>query len=131
MVRFALSDPRDQSAAVWIVTFLLLSYTTLTTLVRGFVKFKMMGLDDGAAGVAQLIVFGHVISVVYALLHGFAKASPQTGDDVVELEYVKVSDTWKVPSALATNTDKIRHCKQASYYTSSHWQQPKSLLFCF
>jgi len=131
MVRFALSDSRDQSAAVWIVTFLLLSYTTLTTLVRGFVKFKMMGLDDGAAGVAQLIAFSHVTSVVYALLHGFAKALPQSGNDVIELEYGEVSDTWEVSSALATNADKTRHYKQASYYTSSHWQQPRSLSFCF
>lgn len=39
MARFAVSILRDQSAAVWIITFLLLSYTTLTFLVRGYVKF--------------------------------------------------------------------------------------------
>jgi hypothetical protein len=81
MGRFAVSDPRDQTAAVWIMTFLLLSYTTLTTLVRGYVKFKTIGLD----------AFGHVICMVYALMHGFAKAQPQT-EDVVKLEYGKASN---------------------------------------
>lgn len=92
MVRFALSDSQDQSAAVWIMTFLLLSYTTLSTLVRGYVKHKMMGLDDGAAGLSQLIAFGHVICTVYALLHGFAKVQPQTAEEAVELEYGNVSN---------------------------------------
>jgi hypothetical protein len=91
MSRFALSDPQDQSAAVWIMTYLLLSYTTLTTLVRGYVKLKMMGIDDGAAGLMQLIAFGHVVCMVYALLHGFAKAQPETEEDIVELEYGRVS----------------------------------------
>jgi hypothetical protein len=91
MVRFALSDSQDQSAAVWIMTFLLLAYTTLTTLVRGYVKLKMMGLDDGAAGVTQLIAFGHVICMVYALLHGFAKAQSETAEEVAKLEYGNVS----------------------------------------
>jgi hypothetical protein len=91
MSRFALSDPQDQSAAVWIMTYLLLSYTTLTTLVRGYVKLKMMGIDDGAAGLMQLIAFGHVVCMVYALLHGFAKVQPETRGEIVELEYGKVS----------------------------------------
>jgi hypothetical protein len=91
MGRFAVSDPRDQTAAVWIMSFLLLSYTTLTTLVRGYVKFKTIGLDDGAAGLTQLIAFGHVICMVYALMHGFAKAQPHT-EDVVKLEYGKASN---------------------------------------
>jgi hypothetical protein len=92
MVRFALSDPQDQSAAVWIMTFLLLSYTTLTTLTRGFVKSKMMGLDDAAAGLMQLVAFGHVICVVYALLHGFAKAQSVPAEEAVAPEYGDVSD---------------------------------------
>lgn len=92
MARFAVSDSQDQSAAVWIVTFLLLSYTTLTTLVRGFVKLKMMGLDDGVASVAQLFTYGHVICIIYALMHGFAKARPETEEDEAELEYGKVSE---------------------------------------
>ena len=95
MARFALFDPHDQSAAVWIMTFLLLSYTTSTTLVRGWVKVKMLGLDDGAAGLMQLIAFGHVVCMVYALLHGFAKTQPQTAEEVVELEYGTVSYAWK------------------------------------
>jgi hypothetical protein len=93
MARFALFDPYDQSAAVWIMTFLLLSYTTSTTLVRGWVKVKMLGLDDGAAGLAQLIAFGHVTCMVYALLHGFAQVQPQATEVVVKLEYGEVSDT--------------------------------------
>jgi hypothetical protein len=69
MARFAVSNSQDQNAAVWVVTFLLLSYTTLTTLARGFIQFKMMGLDDVSAGLAQLMAFGNVICIVYALFH--------------------------------------------------------------
>jgi len=100
MVRFALSDPQDQSAAVWIVTFMLLSYTTLTTLVRGLVKLKAMGPDDGAAGLAQLIAFGHVACMIYALVHGFAKLQTRPAEDVVELDYGKVSCAWDTSRTL-------------------------------
>jgi hypothetical protein len=79
----------------------------------------MMGLDDVSAGLAQLMAFGNVICIVYALLHKFVKAQPRPVKDVVEFEYGKMNnDTWVTCSALATNTNKIMYSKQVSYYKS-------------
>ena len=79
MARFAVSNEHDHSATLWIMTFLLLSYTTLTILVRGFVKFSMLGLDDGVACLAQLLTYGNVFSIIYALVHGLARSG--VGDE--------------------------------------------------
>jgi hypothetical protein len=87
MARFAVSSANDQSAALWIMTFLLLSYTTLTTLVRGFVKFSMLGLDDGVACLAQLLTCGHVLSIIYALRHGLARNSSDDTSDYGNVSY--------------------------------------------
>lgn len=91
MARFAVSNSHDQSAALWIMTFLLLSYTTLTILVRGFVKVSMLGLDDGIAGLAQLLTYGNVFSVIYALLHGLARSSLDDRNDEISDNYAGVS----------------------------------------
>jgi hypothetical protein len=91
MARFAVSNSHDQSAALWIMTFLLLSYTTLTILVRGFVKSSMLGLDDGVAGLAQILNYGNVFSVIYALLHGLARSSLGDENDETSNDYAGVS----------------------------------------
>jgi hypothetical protein len=93
MARFAVANSQDQSAAIWIVAILLLAYTTLTTLVRGFVKFSMPGLDDGVAGFAQLFTYGNVFSVIYALLHGLAKTRPSDAVAEDDIGYEKVCET--------------------------------------
>lgn len=120
MARFAVSDAHDQSAALWIVTFLLLSYTTLTTLVRVFVKFSMLGLDDGVAGLAQLLAYGNVFSVIYALRLGLARKSQ--GDETmgVEAGYEKVSDASQSPRL---KTDRTRRYKRVPYCTFSAWRR--------
>lgn len=69
--------------------FLLLSYTTLTTLVRAAVKFRMLGLDDGVAVLAQLLAYGHAFCVIYALVHGLAREEHQEADN--QLRYAGVS----------------------------------------
>ena len=91
MARFAVSNSHDQSAALWIMTFLLLSYTTLTILVRGFVKFSMLGLDDGVAGLAQMLNYGNVFSIIYALLRGLGRSSLGEENDGTSNNYVGVS----------------------------------------
>lgn len=91
MARFAVSNLQDQSAAVWIVTFLLLSYTTLTILVRGYLKFRMLGLDDGFAGVAQLFAYGNASSVIYGLVNSLAKTRHSFATNEVEIDYAEVS----------------------------------------
>lgn len=118
MARFALSNPQDQSAASWIVAFLWLSYTTLTTTVRGFVKFSMFGLDDGVAVLAQLLAYGNALSVILALRDGFAKSSPNPGKDGSEPEYGKVSKKT-IASLLPEicHTDKDRPSMQALHFT--------------
>lgn len=118
MSRFAISNFHDQSAAVWIVTLLLLSYTTLTSLVRGFVKSGVLDPDDCLAGAGQLLAYGNILSVIHALQNGLAKERAQTAGTDSGLEYGKVSDMrsgviprWKY------ETDTHRHCKQVSYFT--------------
>lgn len=91
MARFAVSNSHDQSAALWIMTFLLFSYTTLTILVRGFVKISMLGFDDGVAGLAQLLTYGNVFSIIFALLHGLTRSSLNDGDDGTSDDYAGIS----------------------------------------
>lgn len=112
MARFAMSNAQDHSAASWIVAFLLLSYTTLTTMVRGFVKFSMLGLDDGVAVLAQLLAYGNSLSVIIALRGGLAKSSPDYGRDGNEPNYEKVSKEplhfYSWTSARLTNIGPLR-----------------------
>lgn len=91
MARFAMSNSQDHSAGSWIVAFLLLSYTTLTTMVRGFVKFSMLGLDDGVAIFAQLLAYGNALSVIIALRDGLAKSGPGYETEGNRLGYEKVN----------------------------------------
>ena len=74
MARFAVNNSLDHSATLWIVTFLLLSYTTLTTIMRSVLKFGMMGIDDAMAGLAQLFVYGNILSTIYGLRHGLGRS---------------------------------------------------------
>jgi hypothetical protein len=90
MSRFAIANGQDQSAALWIMAILLLVYTTVTTLVRGFVKFNMAGPDDGAAGIVQLLTYGNAFSVIYALRHGLAKRAKSQVSTGKEIRYEQV-----------------------------------------
>ena len=120
MARFAVSTLQDQGAAVWIVAFLLLSYTTLTSLVRGYLKFRMPGLDDGVAAIAQLFTYGNVFSVIYGLRHGLAKNRSSAAQRDEAIAYAAVSQLqqghWGSKAKQAPN--RTRHSKQARYFTS-------------
>lgn len=100
MARFAVSNTHDQSAALWIMTFLLLSYTTMTMLVRGFVKFSMLGLDDGVACLAQLLTYGNVFSIIYALDHGLAKSRVDYENGGSNNGYAEVSKAPRHPNRM-------------------------------
>jgi hypothetical protein len=94
MARFATVDSQDHSPAVWILTLLTLIYTTLTTLMRAAIKFRMLGLDDGVAAFAQLFACGNAFSVIYALIHGLAQSpEPDDRDRNNRLHYAGVSET--------------------------------------
>jgi hypothetical protein len=117
MARFAVANLQDQSAPIWITTLLSLLYTTLTILVRGFVKFGTLGFDDGAATFAQLLAYGNEVAVIYSLLHGLARSRPNDEDDEDnKLSYLEVSKTTTHLLAVRTDTDRASHYNQASYY---------------
>jgi hypothetical protein len=126
MARFAMDNLEDHIAASWIVAFLLLSYTTLTTMVRGFVKFSMLGLDDGVAALAQLLAYGNVLSVIIALRSGLAKGSPDDGTDGKESTLEKVSKSHCVFPLEICETDKDRPSMQALCFT--FWLRPRPKL---
>jgi hypothetical protein len=126
MARFAISNSEDQRAAVWVVSILLLVYTTLTTMVRGVVKLKMMGIDDGVASLAQLLTYGNVASVVYALHYGLARREAHNADGHDVPDYGKVSEQ-RQQFLLQTCTDIDRHYKQASYCICLHWRRRRLL----
>jgi hypothetical protein len=121
MARFAMSNSQDHSAASWIVAFLLLSYTTLTTMVRGFVKFSMLGLDDGVAALAQLLAYGNALSVIIALRDGLAKRSPDYEAEEDTFGYEKVSKAHCVCLPEICETDKRRPSPRA--LSSIFWHQ--------
>ena len=52
--RWARITADDQSGILYIVAFLNLTYTSLTFLARISIKWRMLGLDDGAMLVAQV-----------------------------------------------------------------------------
>lgn len=90
MARFAELNQHDQSGKVWISTIVMAVATTLIFLLRIAIRWKMLGFDDGAAGMAQLMAYGDVVSVTFALLQGFAKSRDYTGA-MIHLAYGKVS----------------------------------------
>lgn len=76
MARFAISSDEDHSAVLWILTLLALTYTTLTLLLRLWVKLRMLGLDDALAVIAQLLAYGSIGMVLYALGKGKQNGVP-------------------------------------------------------
>lgn len=53
--RWARITPDDHSGTLYIVTFLGFTYTSLTFLTRILIKWHMLGLDDMAMLVAQVL----------------------------------------------------------------------------
>ena len=92
MARFALSNDSDHSAIAWIVAFLTLIYTTLTLLLRIWVKVRMIGIDDLLAVLSQLLAYGSIGSVIYGLDKGFAKDVRRRSEEVSQ-DVAKVSQS--------------------------------------
>lgn len=63
-------------------------------MVRGFVKFSMLGLDDCVAALAQVFAYGNALGVIVALRNGLAKSSHdhETDGDESNLEKVSKAD---------------------------------------
>jgi hypothetical protein len=51
--RWATVTPDDRSGILYIVVFLSFTYSSITFIARGFIKWLVLGLDDAAALVAQ------------------------------------------------------------------------------
>jgi hypothetical protein len=118
MARFAVNNSINHSATLWIGTFLLLSYSTLTTLMRGFLKFGMLGIDDAVAGLTQLLVYGNILSIIYALRHGLGRSIAHDKNGMAQLEYAEVSEMKLFLPRL--KTDQSRHFKRALSSTCCH-----------
>ena len=52
--RWASVTPDDQSGILYIVAFLAFTYSALTFIARGFIKWRVLGLDDAAMTLAQV-----------------------------------------------------------------------------
>lgn len=114
MARFAVNNSLDHSATLWIVTFLLLSYTTLTTMMRGVLKFGMMGADDAMAGLAQLFVYGNIFSIIYGLRHGLAQSDNDSESSADGSKFSEVSDQWPLSSVVALSVVALRLTKSGT-----------------
>jgi hypothetical protein len=55
--RWARITPDDHSGILYIITFLGFTYTSMTFLTRLLIKWRMLGLDDVAMLVAQVLSF--------------------------------------------------------------------------
>jgi len=89
MARFLDAATEADSATLWIVSLLLLVYTTLTLLVRLWVRIKMMGSDDAAVVLAQFLAYGNIISIMLATRKG-------TSSEAKVLSRMDRSDVAKV-----------------------------------
>lgn len=88
--------------------------------MRGALKFSMLGVDDAVAGFAQLLVYGNVLSIVYALRHGLEKSVAQKESGKNEPDYADVSEMKKILSLPRLKTDQPRHSKRALFSTCCH-----------
>lgn len=53
--RWAVVTANDRAGVLYIITFLGFTYSGLTFITRGFIKWRVFGLDDAAIVVAQVL----------------------------------------------------------------------------
>jgi hypothetical protein len=76
--RFSPVTETDHAGYVWIVTILGVTYTTLACLLRGWVKFRVYGLDDLLIAAGTVFHLVQAIFVFLALSSGLAKSNTIT-----------------------------------------------------
>jgi len=72
--RFSTITPDDHGGAVWNASILCAIYIFITTLLRFWVKRKLVGLDDWFAAAAAVIALGQCCSVFVALSRGLGQS---------------------------------------------------------
>lgn len=88
--RWATITPNDHSGAVYIVTFLGFTYTSLTFLTRVFIKWQLLGLDDAAMLIAQATNIIQFALLLASLSAGLAKSFASLSDE----QYVQMASTF-------------------------------------
>ncbi|KAL5114624.1 putative ATPase [Pleosporales sp. CAS-2024a] len=71
--RWAAVTADDRGGILYIVAFLTFTYSSLTILTRGFIKWHVLGLDDAAAIVAQFASIVQFALLLTSLSAGLAK----------------------------------------------------------
>lgn len=77
MAGHAFSEVTDNNHAgvTWIIALLCLVYSVLTYVTRGFIKWNMLGWDDAAITVAQVLAIGQYIALFVSLKNGLGRTS--------------------------------------------------------
>jgi hypothetical protein len=63
----------DHAGYLWIVTTLGITYTTLSAVLRGYIKWRLFGYDDYLLAAATLVHLGQSVAIFFGLVHGLAK----------------------------------------------------------
>ncbi|EXJ89772.1 hypothetical protein A1O3_02839 [Capronia epimyces CBS 606.96] len=71
--RFSPITPDDHAGSVWIAALLCLVYSVITLCLRGHLRWKMYGVDDGLALTATVLQVGEVVAVIVGLDHGLGR----------------------------------------------------------
>ncbi|KAJ6779969.1 hypothetical protein PWT90_03347 [Aphanocladium album] len=71
--RFSPVTSSDHAGQLWIVTILALLYSSLVSTARGYVKYKMFGIDDTLIAGATLLQFAQAIAIFVGLGNGLGK----------------------------------------------------------
>lgn len=63
--RWATVTPDDRSGVLYIVAFLSFTYSSLTFLARGFIKWHVLGFDDTAMVLAQVLKISTLLFTMF------------------------------------------------------------------
>ncbi|KAK8868959.1 hypothetical protein PGQ11_007537 [Apiospora arundinis] len=72
--RFSPITETDHAGYVWIVTIIGITYTAMTCLLRGWIKFRVYGWDDALITIATLLHLFQAIPIFWGLSSGLAKS---------------------------------------------------------
>lgn len=76
--RFSRITDSDHAGLLWIVTILCIIYSTLSCLLRAYIKRGIYGWDDLLMVAATAVHLGQSVSVFSGLLNGLAKFNSLT-----------------------------------------------------
>ncbi|OCK78851.1 hypothetical protein K432DRAFT_383549 [Lepidopterella palustris CBS 459.81] len=74
----------NHAGTIWIVAILCLIYSVLTFITRGFIKWKMIGIDDYVLIAAQVVAFAQYGSLFSSLHNGLGRTVEQLPNNMRE-----------------------------------------------